>query len=158
MTTLRMPRGLWDDFESTVIRQDSAWLTHVAREVGLPPAEVIRKVLGTGAPQLALISAEPLDPCPWYTRLGAGLWMPCKRQRIRPAGPCQFHERPTPNTSISVDGVGKVKPYLFNGRIYWSSEEPDADIFREDGTLETGFRFHTYIGDDGEKHTKCVSN
>jgi len=151
--TVRMPYGLWDDFQEALIIQGRAWLKEVARELGLPPADLIRICIGkSGTPQAVLISPEPQEQCPWFNCLGDGLWQPCQRQRLSPTGPCQFHERPSDKiqSALSVDGLGFVYPYRFNGRIYWTTDEPDATVFREDGTVETAFRI-AFFNEDGER-------
>ena len=151
--TLRMPRGLWEDFEQAVIIQSRAWLKEIARELGLPAADLIRICLGTsGVPQTVLIAAEPQEQCPWYNCLGDGLWRRCQRQRLRPTGPCQFHERSSDKiqSALSVDGLGVVHPYSFNGQIYWTADEPNAPVFREDGTVETEFSI-AFFNDVGER-------
>lgn len=153
--TVRMPYGLWDDFQEALIIQGRAWLKEVARELGLPAADVIRLCIGkSGTPQAVLISPEPQEQCPWFNCLGDGLWYPCQRQRLRPTGPCQFHERPCDQSQslLSADGLGfgVVYPYSFNGKIYWTADEPDATVFREDGTVETEFRI-AFFNDDGER-------
>jgi len=53
-------------------------------------------------------------------------------------------------------GLGLVRPVRYNGRIYWTADEPNADVFREDGTLETAFRFKFSVGEDGETRANCV--
>lgn len=155
MTTqsVRMPYGLWDDLQEALIIQGRAWLKEVARELGLPAADLILLCIGkSGVPQAVLIAAEPQEQCPWFNCLGDGLWYPCQRQRLRPTAPCQFHERPSDqiHCSLSVDGLGFVYPYSFNGKIYWTADEPDAAVFREDGTVETAFRI-AFFNDDGER-------
>lgn len=155
MTTqsVRMPYGLWDDFQEALIIQGRAWLKEVAHELGLPAADLIRLCIGkSGVPQAVLIAAEPQEQCPWFNCLGDGLWYPCQRQRLRPTAPCQFHERPSDQIQclLSVDGLGFVYPYSFNGKIYWTADEPDATVFREDGTVETAFRI-AFFNDDGER-------
>jgi len=155
---LRLPRGLWDDLEQTIINMDRAFLTMIARELGLSVKEVLQKCLGaSGSPQAVLIAADTLDKCPWCDRHGDGLWIPCHRQRLQPSRPCQFHERPGPNSSLLMDySLGKFFSIIDRqGRVYWTSDEPDADIFREDGTLETELRFEFYKDEDGERIAHC---
>lgn len=163
-TLLRMPRGLWEDLEHTIIQQDRQFLTEVARSLGLSVAEVIRRCMGTaGSPQAALLAPDTLDPCPWHDLLGDGLWRPCTRQRLRPAGPCQFHEQPGPNSSLDVGDIGTVYPYRYNGRIYWTADndndndnDPDPVVFREDGTMETEFRIVFFTDAAGERQPIIV--
>lgn len=162
LQTLRLPRGLWEDLEQTIISWDRMYLTEVARELNLPVQEVLRRILGTGSAQkvAVLMAADSLDTCPWYDCLGDGLWRPCARQRMTATGPCQFHERPGSLSKLDVDvlslGLGVVTPYRYKGRIYWSSEEPGSPVFREDGTLETGFRFGYFTNVDGERLPICI--
>ena len=157
--TLRMPRGLWEDLEETIISMDRAFVTYVAKDLALPVKEAIQKCVGVaGTPQAVLLAADTLDPCPWYDRRGAGLWIPCHRQRLQPTRPCQFHERPGPASSLLTGHtLGKVFPVSHEGRLYWTADEPGAEVFREDGTLETGLQFEFYEDEDGERAANCYS-
>ena len=142
-TTLRIPRGLWADLEETVIQQDRQFLTEVARSLGLSAAEVIRKVLGSGAAQTVQVLSGEADTerCPWWDRIGAGLWRPCCRPRLSATQPCQMHGQKTPSTCLGADAylatIPDTFPISYNGTIYWVSDEPDTHVFREDGTIET---------------------
>jgi len=146
-TTLRIPRGLWKDLEETVIQQDRQFLAEVARSLGLPITEVIRKVLGSGAAQtVQVLSGEAdTDRCPWWDRIGDGLWRPCCRQRISASQPCQMHGRSSTITCLGVDTRLDVMPLSYpvshEGIIYWVSEDPDTHVFREDGVIETKKEF-----------------
>jgi len=153
---IRLPRGLLDDLQTADILQCRAWIAYVARETGKSPHEAIQRVMGMGALQPVLVAAEPQDPCPWHDRLGDGLWRPCRRQRLTPTMPCQIHERPASSSSLYPPEVDMVFPYLYKGRIYWTVDEPDADVFREDGMLETGFRIRFYNDEDGERRPIIV--
>ena len=141
-TTLRIPRGLWKDLEESVIQQDRQFLTEVARSLGLPVGEVLRKVLGTGAPQLVqiLTAAEDADICPWWDRIGDGLWRPCRRQRMSGSQPCQIHTRSASSAArLGADpyvvNLPVLQPVLHGGTIYWVSDDPDMSVYREDGTI-----------------------
>lgn len=147
MIQIRIPRGLWDDLEQTVIYMDRQIVAAIARELGLNVAETIRRILGTGSPQLVMISAEPLDPCPWYDLVGGTRWRPCIRQRMGPTRPCQFHERPGPKHALMVDAE-EIEPFIVDDRIYWTSDVKDNITYREDGTIETEFKI-LFFNDDG---------
>lgn len=131
----------------------------VARELGIPVAEALKKVLGKGAPQqvAVLMAADTLENCPWHDRLGDGLWMPCARQRLSETRPCQFHERPHFLSSLTEAAtLKKVHPYRYEGRIYWTIKgDADADIFCEDGTLEKEFRFKFRM-EEGEERVRII--
>jgi len=158
-TTMRIPRGLWKDLEESVIQQDRQFLTEVARSLGLPVGEVLRKVLGTGGSQLVhvLTSAEDADRCPWWDRIGDGLWRPCARQRMTSAQPCQIHTRPPPTSSppyrLGVDNhmesLPILSPVLHEGIVYWMSETHNTPVFREDGIIvhDLTFKRITFRGD-----------
>jgi hypothetical protein len=140
--TLRLPRGILEDLQETVIQQDRQFLTEVGLSMGLSRSEIgamIRMVLGTGAPQtIPVLWAPPAwDPtatdaatddteeeadarpykhfCPWWERHGEGLWRRCPRHRIGPQLPCPIHERslPCPLTRVYTDPVIQELPLLY---------------------------------------------
>ena len=149
---MRIPRGLWKDLEESVIQQDRQFLTEVARSLGLPVGEVLRKVLGTGAPQLVqvLTATEDADHCPWWDRIGEGLWRPCSRQRMSATQPCQIHATagPTSGRRLGVDAhvvnLPSLTPVSYEGVIYWVSDDPDACVFREDGMIVHDIEFKRF--------------
>lgn len=169
--TLRLPRSLWQDLEETVIQQDRQFLTEVARTLGLPPSEVLRRCLGTGAPQVVpILWANPLEAgtvpevCPWWECHGEGLWRRCPRLRLASTLPCQFHERctPCPRARLDSDPIIRalpvVQPVRWQGSLYWiSPADPDIPPFREDGTVDLDGNFRQ-IGFRGEKVWTRVRN
>lgn len=147
LQTLRLPRGLWADLEATVIQQDRQFLTEVARTLGLPVAEVLRRCLGTGAPQSVPIlvgDAESPGRCPWWQQYGDGLWRRCCRSRLSPTLPCAAHERsvPCPLTRLDSDPVIRALPRLqparFGDRLLWYDPANVAPTYNEDGTVADG--------------------
>ena len=147
MQTLRIPRGLWNDLEETVIQQDRLFLTEVARSLGLPLQEVLRRCLGTGAPQpcpvlwMPLNTQEP-DACPWWECHGS-LWRRCPRVRLSPTLPCAIHERctPCPLARLDDDPVIRALPWRIpvrvGNRCLWVDPTGQAPTLREDGYPET---------------------
>jgi len=154
-TTLRIPRGLWADLEESIIQQDRQFLTEVARSLGLPVAEVLRKVLGTGAPQLVQVLASTVDAdrCPWWDRIGEGLWRPCCRQRMSGSQPCQIHASQSSSSPSSrrlgvdthITNMPSLTPISYDGIIYWVSDDPDACVFREDGAIAHDIEFRKVV-------------
>jgi hypothetical protein len=162
--TLRLPRGLWRDLEETVIQQDRQFLTFMARELGLPVQEVLRRCLGTGAPQAVPVlwmphtATEEVDEeededgvassaaiCPWWECHGDGLWRRCPRLRLSATLPCQIHERCTPCPRARMDhdphlaDIPVYKPIRHKGRLYWfDPTDSAAPVYAEDGTREPG--------------------
>ena len=156
--TILLPRGVIDDIDTALIITDTHWLRYVASYLGLPKADVINLCLGKkGVPQVVLVGMDAEGQCPWYDRHGSGLWRRCQRPRLTPSGPCQLHDRPRQEAKLTVS-EGPVYPYEFNDRIYWTVDEPDADVFREDGTIETKFQIRFFTDNDGERVPYIVKN
>lgn len=145
--TLRLPRGLLQDLEETIIQQDRQFLTEVGLSLGITRPEIaamMRQVLGTGAPQPIPVLWAPntvrATACPWWECHGEGLWRPCPRHRLSPSLPCAIHERavPCPLTRLATDpfivDLPRFQPVRHRGRLFWAS---DAACYNEDGTLPT---------------------
>lgn len=168
--TLRIPKGLWADLEETVIQQDRQFLTEVARSVGLPIPEVLRRCLGTGAATAIPVLWSPFStteddsddeeittpnatPCPWWTGTGA-LWRPCQRARLSPTLPCLHHEGLTSSSQVRLGtdpfilALPKRWPVRFRGQLLWADPEGLEPPLSEDGRpeMEGRFRFLTQKG------------
>ena len=134
----KMPKGLWTDFEETIIQQDRQFLTEVARSLSLPVAEVLRRCLGTGSPQAILVGDAETDACPWWSRHGDGLWRPCGRCRLTPTTPCHLHIRSQPSHTQCLGSdprlatITEARPMSWQGELYWIT---DTDTYHEDGRL-----------------------
>jgi hypothetical protein len=141
--TLRIPRGLWTDLEETVIQQDRQFLTEVARSLGLSVPEVLRKCLGTGAPQTVQVLTADCDQCPWWSREG-NLWRPCPRQRLTPTSACQMHGTTTETQQLGssplLASIPTATPVQYNGEIYWLHESEQI-VFNEAGLQEPTLAF-----------------
>jgi hypothetical protein len=162
--TLRIPRGLWADLQETVIHQDRQFLSEVARSLGLPVAEVLRKCMGTGAPHpcpvlwapAAFLTADEEEPCtcPWW-ELHGSLWRPCPRLRLSPTLPCQIHERcvPCPLTRLGSDpelaSLPRLKPASHKNELYWYDPAEKLPTLHEDGRPVVGRRLITVNGPTG---------
>lgn len=144
--TLRIPRGLWHDLEESVYQQDRQFLTEVARSLGLPPADVIRRCLGVMGQQTAVpvlwTPAQPELPaaCPYWDCHGDGLWRRCPRIRLSSTLPCSHHERVTcgvPRTALDSDPMIQSLPWRtpvrWCGVLYWVDPTGVAPPFNEEG-------------------------
>jgi hypothetical protein len=141
--TLRIPRGLWHDLEESVYQQDRQFLTEVARSLGLPPADVIRRCLGVMGQQTALpilwtpAQSELPAACPYWDCRGDGLWRRCSRLRLSSTLPCGFHERTTCRTALDSDPTLQTMetrtPVLWQGALYWVDPTGAAPPFNEEG-------------------------
>lgn len=174
--TLRLPRGLWRDLEETVIQQDRQFLTFMARELGLPVQDVLRRCLGTGAPQAVPVlwmphgateeaeddadeeTAAAAAVCPWWERHGDGLWRRCPRLRLSATLPCQIHERCTPCPLARLDSdphladIPVYKPIRHKGCLYWYDPmDSTAPVYGEDGSREPGVRIRRVRRKEGEE-------
>jgi hypothetical protein len=156
--TLRIPKGLWADLEETVIQQDRQFLTEVARSLGLPIPEVIRRCLGSGAatPIPVLWAPHPSEEdeeskCPWWTATGS-LWRPCQRLRLAPTLACLHHESTSKGGRLASDpfirGLPKRWPVRFRDQLLWADPEGLEPALHEDGRpeLEGRFRFTEHQG------------
>jgi hypothetical protein len=154
--TLRIPKGLWKDLEETVIQQDRQFLTEVARTLGLPVTETLRRCLGTGtATPIPVLwiphQHEEESRCPWWSAAGA-LWRPCQRLRIAPTLPCIHHECTSKENRLASDpfilGLPKRWPVRFRDQLLWADPEGLEPALHEDGRpeLEGRFRFTEHQG------------
>jgi hypothetical protein len=141
MASLRIPRGLWDDLEESVIKQDRQFLIEVARNLGLPVQDVLRKCLGgapTSVPVLWMHDyAGAIDICPWATKVGS-LWFPCQRKRLSPNLPCCVHERDKIKLSSELGDLLRRIPVSHKGRIFWVDPTEEEPPLKEDGTVAAG--------------------
>ena len=152
LQTLRIPRGLWADLETCVLQQDRLFLTDVARTLGLPVPEVLRRCLGSGVTQAVPVlwsdpkTNEP-EQCPWWECHGDGLWRRCPRLRLSGTLPCQIHERCTPcplarlHSDPELLDMPFFLPVRHGSQLYWVDPTGEQLPFREDGTLEATLRF-----------------
>lgn len=155
--TLRIPKGLWADLEETVIQQDRQFLSEVARSLGLPAQEVIRRCLGSGAATPIPVLWAPhtdeddLPKCPWWTATGS-LWRPCQRLRLAPTLACIHHESTSKGGRLASDpfilGLPKRWPVRFRDQLLWADPEGLEPALHEDGRpmLEGRFRFIQHQG------------
>lgn len=145
--TLRIPRGLWANLEESVIQQDRQFLSEVARSLGLPVQEVLRKCLGSGTPQIIPVALEHDTEiqCPWWVKSCDGCWKRCDRRRISPTTPCVVHMHAKKGLFLRLDNdpylakLPSLQPIRFKESIYWYGE--DTYVYREDGTIETDIQF-----------------
>ena len=141
LQTLRIPRGLWADLEQTVIHQDRQFLREVAKTLGLPVNDVIKKCLGTSGAQTQLLvlmgsdlslslslsssddeeskDSEKLFQCPWYVNKGSSasrttLWTQCSRVRLTESSACVIHQNAVagPSLCLKHDVAKKCLPTM----------------------------------------------
>jgi hypothetical protein len=145
--TLRLPRGLWADLEETVILHDRQFLTEVARSLGLPVGDVLRRCLGTGAATAVPVlwgscaDGDAGSRCPWWECRGY-LWRPCPRPRLSATLPCAIHERSTPCPMALLESdpylrrLPTYSPIRHEGVLYWWDATAKASpVLREDGSV-----------------------
>lgn len=161
--SLRIPRGLWHDLEDSVYQQDRQFLTEVARSLGLPPAEVIRRCLGTmgEAKAVPLLWSPPQThapaACPFWECHGDGLWRRCPRLRLGDTLPCCQHERVsagTPGIKHAADpdiaAMQWLQPVRWDSQIYWVDPTGGAPPYDEQGFVVTDCQFKRIRDRDDE--------
>jgi hypothetical protein len=153
---MRIHRGLWADLETTVIHQDRQFLTEVAKTLGLPVQEVLKKCLGNGVqtPIIVLEGDNTDHCCPWSMKIGH-VWTPCSRVRLTESSACYIHRDIKPNPTLKLtkdlDSIPTVIPVEYNDVIYWwCPTNPDIPVVCEDGTVVPNLSFK-YILHKGEK-------
>lgn len=160
--SLRIPRGLWHDLEDSVYQQDRQFLTEVARSLGLPPADVIRRCIGTMGESKAvpLLWASPASTapatCPFWECHGDGLWRRCPRLRLSDTLPCAQHERTTNGTPCTKHATDPematmrwVTPIQFDGELYWMDPEGVEPAYDEEGHV-TDWQFKRITSPEGQ--------
>ena len=105
-------------------------------------AEVIKRCLGTGAPQAVLVGDDEAGGCPWWEKTEL-LWRPCSRRRLTATSPCPVHthSKPSPTLCLGSDdrlaAVEQATAFLWDGDLYWCSSASGTTV-REDGTPIAG--------------------
>ena len=147
--TMRIHRGLWADLETTVIQQDRQFLTEVARSLGLPVQEVLKKCLGNGVqtPVLVLEGDDTDHYCPWSVKSGH-VWTPCGRVRLTESSACYIHkdsnaiEHSNLKLTKDLELIPVIIPVQYNDVIYWwCPTNPDIPVICEDGTIVPNLTF-----------------
>lgn len=167
--SLRIPRGLWHDLEESVYQQDRQFLTEVARSLGLPPADVIRRCIGVMGQQTAIpiLWAPPQTDspaaCPYWECHGDGLWRRCPRLRLGNTLPCAAHERVTagtPRTALHSDPVIQALPWRtpvrWRDELFWVDPTGDAPPFDEHGFAVPTIQFKRIRNAEDKPIWVCV--
>jgi len=139
MTTLRIPRGLWEDLEESVINQDRQFLIEVARSLGLPIKDVLRKCL-IAKPVLIPYDTD-VEVCPWSTlSQSKTLWFPCHRKRLAPTLPCCIHEKNRSNAKLTLElaDLPRRIPVTRNKILYWIDPAGIEPPLHENGSIAEG--------------------
>ena len=164
LETLRIPRGLWNDLQETVIQQDRQFLTEVARSLGLPIQDVLKRCLGSGVSTAlqTLVGDDTESTCPWSVKTG-GLWSPCTRLRQSPTSACYIHANAQRSDSVcltedpAMSAIPTAIPISFENRIYWwCPSDLEVPVYNEDGSPASGITF-AYVDINGRPVCVCVS-
>ena len=140
MNTFRIPKGLWDDLEDTVIQQDRQFLTEVARSLGLPVKDVLQACLGPKATPIPVIwnPYGPIETCPYWNQ-HQSLWKPCMNPRMSPTMPCCVHEDGGGRLQSELGELVRRIPVKRGGILYWVDPlDPESPPLHENGELELG--------------------
>jgi len=87
-----------------------------------------------------------------WQRSAAGMWRPCGRLRLAADQPCQLHQHSHDSMRLAADlaDLPTLHPVSYNGEIYWVPDDPEANTYREDGTIEPTLEFK-YIEHRGQR-------
>lgn len=142
-TVRRMPVGMLDHLQTICARQDQQFITDVARILGLPAAEMRRKILGTlGTPTLVCTESDPWwmgTQCPIMVQCShTNMWSRCGHMS-EAHGTCWRHRfTKTPVfTDPQFAEMDKRTPFRLDGELYWVAE--DGSVLDATGVNEMNF-------------------
>lgn len=94
--TQRIPALLWDSLQDVCYKHDVAFINEVARMIGVPAADIRKRVLGVrGMPTAITVERGPWwqgAACPWMECSEGGMWRRCG-QYCEAHGACWKHRK-----------------------------------------------------------------
>lgn len=138
----RIPLGLWDSLQTICFRYDNKFIEDVGRILGVPGAEIRRKVLGVrGAPTTVLAMSGPWwegQQCALMIKGAGGLWKRCGHT-AEGCEHCWKHRRGPNNRDRRRHDdpyfvcLKKRKPFRLEDEIVWVSL--DGSVMTDGGTI-----------------------
>ena len=165
-TVRRMPVGMLDHLQTICARQDQQFINDVARILGLPAADMRRKILGVlGSPTLVCTESNPWwmgTQCPIMVQSShTSMWSRCGNMN-ESHGSCWRHRfTKTPvYTDPQFMEMDKRTPFRLDGDLYWVAD--DGSVLDATGVTEMNFTVNlksqtvSYIKKDASKISKTV--
>jgi hypothetical protein len=148
----RIPAGLWDSLQTVCFRHDNKFMEDVGRILGVPAAEIRRKVLGVrGAPTTVITLSGPWwegQQCAMMRKGPGGLWKRCGHM-AEGSDTCWKHRRGSTRTRRRHDDpyfvcLKKRKPFRLEGDIVWVSA--DGSVMTDGGVPLKGVTINPVNG------------
>jgi hypothetical protein len=148
----RIPAGLWDSLQTVCFRQDNKFIEDVGRILGVPAAEIRRKVLGVrGVPTTVITMSGPWwegQQCALMIKGGGGLWKRCGHMS-GDGEHCWKHRRGPSRSRRRYDDpyfvcLKKRTPFSLEGEIVWVSS--DGSVMTGGGVLLKGVTINPING------------
>lgn len=127
----RLPNLVHEHLSDIVRRNDTRFIEHVTRILGIPAREIRKRVFGT----MGVITPVLCQTRPWWTEgqcvisecHNESLWMRCGAMAVE-NGVCFRHLR-SPDLvrydSPLLQTLPRRRPVEYDGEIYWASEAGD---------------------------------
>jgi tellurite resistance-related uncharacterized protein len=138
-----MPVGLLDHIQTICARQDQQFITDVAQILGLPVADMRRKILGVlGTPTLVCTESNPWwveTQCPvMVLSRHTSMWSRCGNM-CEAHGTCNRHRvKKTPvYTDPRFAEMETRTPFRLDGELYWVAE--DGSVLDATGVRQMDF-------------------
>ena len=161
----RIPLGLWDSLQAICFRQDNKFIEDVGRILGVPGAEIRRKVLGVrGAPTTVITMSGPWwegQQCALMIKGPGGLWRRCGNM-AKGCEHCWKHFRgPNMRNRRRHDDpyfvcLKKRKPFRLGDEIVWVAA--DGTVMTGGGTILKDISINPINGVATEKTPKTESS
>ena len=137
-TPTRVPAALWESLQEICWRQDNKFIEDASRIIGIPAAEIKRRVLGARGVVSAVVSTSSSwydgGRCPMMLPGPGEMWRRC----CEPAevnGFCGIHKKGRgmkyDNSYFST--LLKRHPWRFEGAVVWVCE--NGTVLTESGTI-----------------------
>lgn len=137
-TPTRIPAALWESLQEICWRQDNKFIEDASRIIGIPAAEIKRRVLGTRGVVSAVVSSSGA----WYDGARCPIMIPGPGEMWRrcctPAefnGYCSVHKK---GRGLKYDDpyfttLPKRYPWKFEGGVVWVDDA--GTLMNESGTI-----------------------
>lgn len=152
-STTRIPAVLWDALQHMCYRQDAKFIEDAAKIIGVPAADIKKKVLGVrGCPTAIITQSGPwweTKQCPAMVHItDAGIWHRCTSACETDTGVCWEHKVTTRKIWKYDDPVFKTmirrKPVDYGGETVWVAE--DGSVMTHDGIILKNITIDTTNG------------
>jgi hypothetical protein len=126
----KIPRILWENFESVLLAQSKRYIGELAKRLGVPERELVRKVLPTSDSLKVIIqdSQSECNQCKAYIQKDK-LTIYCRKPTVYGTDYCAFHrnkrmmviEGTNPINIQKVKDINTIEPLWISDNILYNS-------------------------------------